>query len=327
MLTAVRNGARLLPDTIESIRGQTFADWEYIVVDDGSTDETPDVVAAAADNDPRIRLVRRRAAGGPFAAANEGLCHATGRWVVRTDGDDVSLPTRIEHQLRYLRAHPALRACAAYCQTLGPDGPVRGHYNVAPNTSGVLRWYLALRCPLVHSSACVERAALAEIGGYRELPAAQDVRLWSELALRGWLGVVPEVLVHFRQHAGRMSMTRAAEQKALGTQIMAEHVAALTGEPWAPGDVDSLYAVGHAEWHPIDRGLDALRRWDALWQSDARLAAAERAELAALSAFRRRKFLRCNARRQPLHFLAHLRAFVAPRPVRAPAAARAAAGS
>ncbi len=314
VLTAVRNGAKNLPDTIASIRAQSFDDWEYILVDDASMDETPWIIEEAMRQDSRINLLRLSKSGGPFVAANEGLRQAKGRYIVRTDGDDLSLPNRIERQVNYLKSRPESKACATFCQTLNDSGPVAGNLHKSPLSSGVLKWYLCLRCTLVHSSACVEREALEAIGGYKELSLAQDYRFWCDLARLGWLGVIPEVLVYFRQHGERVSVTRNDEQKKLGKDILRDHITALTSKPWKQDDIESLYAVGHAELFPMSSGMDALNHWDRLWMADKTLTELERNELAGLSAFRRRKFIRSNAKRQPVNFLMHLMAFWFPKP-------------
>src|SRR5262249_40578106 len=114
VLTAVRNGARLLSETIASIRAQTFSDWEYIIVDDASDDQTAAVVEAAARTDDRLRLIRRTTAGGPYAAANEGLRWARAEYVVRIDGDDLAPPERIQQQYDFLQRNPQSRACVSF---------------------------------------------------------------------------------------------------------------------------------------------------------------------------------------------------------------------
>ena len=96
VLTAVRNGAAHLAETIASVQAQTFGDWEYVIVDDGSTDDTVAIIERHAADDPRIRLVRRADSGGPFAAANTGLAEARGDYVARIDADDIALPRRLE---------------------------------------------------------------------------------------------------------------------------------------------------------------------------------------------------------------------------------------
>ena len=89
-MTAVWNGSASLAETIACIQAQTFTDWEYIIVDDASTDDTPALVEQAMQKDSRIRLLRRTKSEGPYIAANDGLREAKGKWVVRIDADDPS---------------------------------------------------------------------------------------------------------------------------------------------------------------------------------------------------------------------------------------------
>lgn len=315
VITVVRDGAAHLDATIESIQRQTFQDWEYLVVDDASTDETPAIVQRRSRTDARIRLLRMDQQGGPYVGANVALAEARGRYIVRTDGDDISMPRRIARQLTFLAASPKLRACAAFCQAMDDNGVALPNvFHTAPTAPGALRWYLALRCPLVHSSACVERDALCEIGGYREAPLSQDYRLWCDLSRRNWLGVMPERLVFFRRHQSRLTVTRAEEQRRLAKEVLQDHVKALTGKRPTTSEVDALFAVAFAQPYRLTDGLSALRQWDARWMADGNLTKVDRAELASLSAMRRRKFLLVNARHQWGGVLRHLPALISPRP-------------
>jgi glycosyltransferase involved in cell wall biosynthesis len=299
VLTAVRNGASFLEETVASIQQQSYADWEYIIVDDASEDGSAAIVEGLARRDPRIRLIRRRASGGPYVAANEGLRSARGKYIVRTDGDDLSPPNRIQRQLEFLESRPTHRACVSFFRFFG-GGRVRPGISTVPVSPGAFRWYLLLRGASTHSSLCVERAALVELGGYRELPLAQDYRLLCELSQRGWLGVVPEVLSLVRSHEQRASVTRGALQRTLAVGIVTDHMKALSGEVWTPEEIQALYAVGHAMPLPVRVGLGILDRWDRLWQAAPNLTAEDRRTLVRLSAFRRRKHLWANGRRQPL---------------------------
>src|SRR5580704_12607304 len=106
ILTAVRNGASHIASTIECALRQTYTDWEYIIVDDASTDTTISVVEEFQRRDARIHLLKRTASAGPYVAANDGLQIARGKCVVRIDADDHSPPHRIERQLQFLADHP-----------------------------------------------------------------------------------------------------------------------------------------------------------------------------------------------------------------------------
>ena len=109
----VRNEARYLPAALDTLFRQTLADWELVVVDDGSTDKTPSILAAAALRDPRIRAMRCKG-GGLVAALNEGLAVCRAPLIARMDGDDIAHPRRLELQANLLEADPGvgLTACA-----------------------------------------------------------------------------------------------------------------------------------------------------------------------------------------------------------------------
>jgi glycosyltransferase involved in cell wall biosynthesis len=177
VLTAVRNGAGLLPETVSSVRAQTFEDWEYVIVDDASDDETPRVLRELSLTDERIRVVRRSEQGGPYAAANEGVRTAKGRYVVRIDGDDLAEAQRIERQLGYLK-DTGFRACGSFWQRLVDGGRVIPSAARDASSPRVLKWWYCAGHVVAHSTACFEREAFQEIGGYRELSASQDLRMW-----------------------------------------------------------------------------------------------------------------------------------------------------
>lgn len=277
VLTAARDAARTLHDTIASIRAQTFGDWEYIVVDDASSDDTVRLVEAAMQDEPRLRLVRRSTAGGPYVAANEGLSSAVGRYVVRIDADDVAMPDRIERQLAFLR-ETRLRACASGWQSRTSNGttPAQTRLNTRPRA---LKWRLAVRQGLAHSTACIEREALEEIGGYAPLPMAQDLRMWCDLARRDWLGVVPDVLT-WVDRPGRLTTTAADVQERYALDVLRDHLQALDGHAWSDEEIVAL----RPRWtgQALSRRAAAIVRWGRLWRTDASLDGDDRRELTRL---------------------------------------------
>ncbi|HLG98189.1 MAG TPA: glycosyltransferase family 2 protein [Bryobacteraceae bacterium] len=302
VLTAVRNGASHLAETIASVRAQTFTDWEYIIVDDASIDETVAMVEDFCQKDRRLRLLRRAEAGGPYVAANQGLREARGRFIVRIDADDLSPADRIQKQYDFLLQNRRFRACVSYWQAYDGSRIIPGTVTTVPLDGGVFCWYLLLRSPSLHSSVCYERSAIFEIGGYRELPLSQDYRLWCELTCRGWLGVMPEVLSYVRTHQKRESLQKRELQRRLALEVLADHLFALTRERWDRADLEALWSVGHSEVMPISRGLEMLERWDGLWKASD-LSAEQKKQLQQISAFRRWKHVRSNARRQPIQAL------------------------
>ena len=299
VLTAVRNGAAYLGETIESIQKQSFTNWEYIIVDDNSDDDTVAIVKDFARRDGRIAILTRSNSVGPYAAANDGLRIARGKYVIRTDADDLSTTGRIEKQLAFLAAHPAYRACVSYWQGLNENGVIPGTVTPIPSNPRVFRWSLLLRSQSIHSAVCFEKSMMEEIGGYRELPLSQDYRLWCDLTRRAWLGTIPEVLCYVRTHAKRQSHTSFGIQRELALDVLSDHLLALTGQRWTRQDLLALRSVGHSESMSVEKGLEMLDRWDRLWRADAQLTPSDHKELEATSSLRRWKHLRTNARTQP----------------------------
>jgi glycosyltransferase involved in cell wall biosynthesis len=280
VVMAARDARAYVCEAIDSVRAQTTDDWELIVVDDASTDDTPAIVERYGATDARIRLVRRASSGGPYVAANEGLAHVQGSYVARLDSDDVCKPDRFVRQVRYIEERPDVRACTSNIAVL-KDGVVRPfRVREVPTLPGSIKWGLSTR-GFLQSTAMVETAALRELGGYRELPVSQDHRLWCDLSRRGWLGSVPDALVQWRVHATQISETRLELQQRLGAEAVRDHLHEL-GEEWSYDDVHALRSIGQ---RPVAqrRGSILIRRFERAWSSDASLTPDERAELRRLT--------------------------------------------
>jgi hypothetical protein len=140
---------------------------------------------------------------------------------------------------------------------------------------------LCLAADPTHSSAFVERDALEDIGGYAPLPLAQDWRMWCELSRRGWLGVVPEVVVYRRIHEGRLSDVESTRQGQYAVDVAREHIDALSGQQWRAQDVQLLRDVAHGEAVALRDGVRILDRWATMWRADDALSSDEIRELAA----------------------------------------------
>jgi len=299
VLTAVRNGAPYLTETINNIQSQSFEDWEYIVVDDASTDRTKLIVERAMRTDSRIKLIAMAQSMGPYAAANEGLIASHGKYIFRIDADDLSPAHRFCRQLQFMAENPTYRACVSFWTPFSEKGILPRVMKV-PERPRVFKWYLLLRSQSIHSSACMEREALVELGGYRPLPLSQDYRLWCDLTRRNWLGVVPEVLSYVRMHEKRQSNEQSGLQHELAMDVLRDHMLALTGELWCRQELELLCACGYSRAVPVSDGLAMLDRWERLWAGDPALDDADRADLHQLARFRKWKLLRSNLSQQPI---------------------------
>jgi len=198
------NRGSLLPRAIESALAQTFSDFELIVVDDGSTDHTSEVVRGIAD--PRIRLVGDTTNRGPSAARNQGIREARCGLVAFLDSDDEWLPRKLELQLARLEGDPDPRTALAYCRVYTYDDlaqrPV--HEFGEPREGALFHDLLAGWHPVTTSLFLIRRAALLEVGGFDEtFHCGEDYDLWLRLAQASYRFVgVNEVLVVKHENVG-----------------------------------------------------------------------------------------------------------------------------
>jgi glycosyltransferase involved in cell wall biosynthesis len=196
VLVTVLDGERHLRESLDSILGQTFRDFELVVVDDGSTDSTPAVLASYGD---RVTVLRNDENLGVPRAANRGLAMARGRFVARQDADDVSDPERLERQVAFLEAHPEVALVACAYRRIDPQGRVTGKRPV-PLDPVSIRWRLLFLNAFTHSSLVFRRDAVEAIGGYSdEFVYAHDYDLICKLARRGPLAALAEPMVSYRR--------------------------------------------------------------------------------------------------------------------------------
>lgn len=200
----VRNGVRWIGEAIESVLAQTMRQFELIVVDNGSTDDTPRIIAGYASRDPRV-LTMREATPGAAAARNTGRKSSTGRWIASLDADDIAEPQRLEAQLRVAEQRDLVLVGSGFVQIDDNGAPRSTH--LYPKSDKALRRRLERLmgfCP--HSSAMFRKDIADQLNGYRpEVGYGEDWDLWIRLAEHGCLGSVGEPLVRIRTHGEQMT--------------------------------------------------------------------------------------------------------------------------
>lgn len=205
-----RDAAATLPACLASLARQRLADYELLAVDDGSSDESPAIVAAAARADARIRLLSPGRVG-LVAALNLGLAEARAPLVARMDADDLMHPARLAMQRDELAARPEL-ALVASRVALFPKALVRAGY------AEYVRWQnrvltpaqvsagIYVESPFAHPSVMLRRAAVLALGGYAEGPFPEDYELWLRMHAAGLpMAKLPRVLLAWRESPGRAS--------------------------------------------------------------------------------------------------------------------------
>ena len=201
VLMSVYNGEPYLRQAIESILDQSFADFEFIIVDDGSQDRTWDILREYAARDARIVLIQNEANIGLTRSLNKGLAQARGKYIARQDADDVSLPERLELQVRYLEKSPQVGVLGSWIQFIDEHGEAMGIRRL-PVEPGLVKWSLLFGNYLVHTTVMFRRALVDQVGGYApNTKYAQDYELWSRMYPRSKVVNLAQVLVHHREHA------------------------------------------------------------------------------------------------------------------------------
>jgi glycosyltransferase involved in cell wall biosynthesis len=259
VLLPVYGGAAHVGSAVESVLAQTYGDFELLVLDDCSPDESTAIAEAFAD--PRVRTVRNERNLGQVATLNRGLRAARGAYVARLDQDDVCLPSRFKRQVELLDADPGIAVVGTWVDVVDEEGRIVGA--VHDRLDGAVdAAFLALvhRLPLAHPSVMFRRDAVAAVGGYDEsVRYCEDMDLWRRLLLAGHgLRVVPEPLLRYLRHGGQQSSVHAAEQRANNDAALERFLAALA--PDANARLLRLVFTRQLElWHELGSARDARR--------------------------------------------------------------------
>ena len=210
VLLPVRDGAETLGEAVASLEAQTDPDFEVLVVDDGSTDDTREILEAWSGRDPRVRVLQQTAAG-IVAALELARGEARGSFLARMDADDVCEPARLARQREFLEAERDLVGCGCFVRYF-PRSAVRAgarRYEAWMNGSSSAEEVerdMFVECPLAHPTFFLRSESVQAVGGYRDPGWAEDhdliLRLWEA---GGRLAKVPEVLLRWREGEDRLS--------------------------------------------------------------------------------------------------------------------------
>ena len=231
VVSAVFNGARYLRESLQSVLSQEGAEFELIVVDDGSRDSTPEILAEHSARDSRIRVIRQENEG-LTRALRKGCAAARGGLIARHDLDDLSLPGRLSRQAEILGMRADLAFVSCWARVLGPEGEVLHDQTRPREESSRLR---RGEGPCGHGSVMMRRDAYEKAGGYRaQFRFGQDWDLWWRLSEIGGFAVVPELLYAYRFDELGVSAGRRREQERFGALAEAAAGARRDGAPEAP---------------------------------------------------------------------------------------------
>lgn len=264
------NGAAELPQAVASILRQSFADFELIAINDGSTDATAAILDGI--HDPRLRVVHQDNAG-LAGTLNRGIALARGRYIARQDQDDVAMPTRLARQVAFMEANPDHALLGTRAEIRSGDRPAR-RFHDHPADDAALRFELLFDNPFVHSSVMLRKSALEEVGGYATDPARQppeDYELWSRLARRWHLANLPERLTIYCETPGSMSRVAQNPFQEKLVLISSENLAAAAGDTAPSALHRDVAALMHSAFGLVSRDPDFEAMRTLIEQAGARI--------------------------------------------------------
>jgi hypothetical protein len=259
VLLPVFNGAAYIRESVESILAQTFQDFELIIIDDGSQDDSAQIIERIKDS--RIRLYRQANQGLP-ATLNGAIGLANGEFLARQDQDDVSFPRRFETQVSYLRSHAGCGLVGTWAEIIaGTEKTGRVHRHAEANHA--LQFDLLFDNPFVHSSVMLRKSAVQAVGMYSVDPARQppeDYELWSRLSRKCEVANIPEILHVYREIPTSMSRNGVGPFRHRVIDISVENIRWWMEGVAGASVIEDLAALNHSVYSRVSPRV----RWTAL---------------------------------------------------------------
>lgn len=239
VIMSVYNGEQYLAEAIDSILAQTFRDFEFIIVDDGSRDGTARIVQAYAERESRMQCIQLERNLGIAEARNRGIEAAIGDFITIMDCDDISLPQRLEKQVGYLQTHPEIGAVGTAGAAFAPDMSARLFDLNVPQEHGIIVFATLIGLSFIFSSVMTRAELLRAVGGYQSGLRIAEERdlywrlLWQEGAR---FANLPDALYHYRLHDESNSHSHDRELDRQRREVRQTILRQL----WAEAPADSL---------------------------------------------------------------------------------------
>lgn len=224
VILPVFNAAPYLAEAIQSILVQTYENFELVIVDDASDDESGSIIGSFSDS--RIVRLSNEVNKGLSFSLNRGMRHARGAFLARMDADDISLPDRFARQVDYLQKHPDVAVCGAWMETFGTGGETVWK---VPEHHDVIASRLVFESALCHPTVMLHRRLFVDAGleYAEELQLAQDFELWSRCFRSLRFANIPEVLLRYRLHDHNLDSARQTRQTAFADKVRLRLIAEL----------------------------------------------------------------------------------------------------
>jgi glycosyltransferase involved in cell wall biosynthesis len=240
---AVYNGAAFISEALSSILAQSFTDFEFVIIDDGSTDSTPSILNQLKD--PRVVVLHNDRNQGLVYSLNRGVDVARGGWVARMDADDISQTDRLARQMEFLRTHPEVGVLGTAIDQANEQGQPQYRQEV-PVAHGMIVWRLLFDSPLIHATLVMRRDLLKQVGAYDgNFTHIEDIELMTRLAFVTRMANLPQSLYVRRWHPKSICSRYPSKQESLRVIVRQRFCERWLGHPlesevikWAFGPDD-----------------------------------------------------------------------------------------
>ena len=258
VVMSVYNGEKYLGEAVQSILNQTFKDFEFIIVDDGSTDHSLEIIQQYAQNDNRIRIVINEENMGLSGSLNKGIELAQGEYIARMDADDISLPERFARQASFMESHPEIGICGTWVMNIGKHA---GTSWKLPTEDATIRCQLLFNVPLVHPSVMMRRCLFSDLKQrYPDHAYAQDYALWSQASMCTKFSNIPEVLFSYRHHPDQAAQVHRKEQNICAVRVQRDLLERLGIGP-TETEIELHNALGESRFLPDQKFIARANDW------------------------------------------------------------------
>lgn len=258
------NAARWLDEAVASLTSQTLRDIEIIAVNDGSTDNTKDILSGFAAKDARVRIIDKPNTG-LADSLNVGVSVSKGDWIARLDADDLAEPDRLERQLALVLSNPEIGLLGSGCTIIDSAGIAGKVYSYPADHDALVSRMKRVTAFFPHSSTLFRRDIFNSLGGYRpQNKRAEDIDLWLRLSERTKLASLPEPLIRLRKHDAQIShMDEGRRQLIDAYAAVTCHYLRAAGESDPMSHQDTSTSFLHwVESEMNSHGVfDAARHW------------------------------------------------------------------
>ena len=206
VILAIHNGADYCREAVDSVLAQEYSNFELVILDDASTDNTADIIREYAENDSRIVFETLPRQESLSDVLNIGIGKSSGKYVSRIDHDDRMTPKRLKLQVQLMEKHPDVVVCGGFLRYIYEDGS-EGRIRKYPLDDKDLKKRMFVFSPFAHPSVMIRRSALEQVRGYpKGIRTVEDIMLWFKLSRVGKFANIPEILLEYRIRAGSESL-------------------------------------------------------------------------------------------------------------------------